>query len=365
VSSSSEGKHFQSLDHLRALAAFLVVFWHFAHRPDNTPVPLAESPAFGILDEGHSGVALFMVLSGYLFARLLGDRTIDFRQFAINRLLRLLPLLLLVFLLHGLLERRDDPLAYSGELLFGLIYGWPLGAWSIAVEIHFYLLLPFILFWERRHPWLPLLAIAGMIALRSQLYLHGAELQPLAFHSLIGRADQFLLGIMAARYTPGRRLSLAVFAIFYLYYAGFTMAGGGYGLLKSPIWIIHPTIEAVGFAGLIRWYDSKPWTGPVMDFVAKGGKYSYGIYLLHSFNVTGTAAALDGWIGFDTIFEALPFALLYFIAMGAVASAVYRCVEAPFLRYRRPYTRAAEETNEPGCEPTVQPGASPVLKPHL
>jgi peptidoglycan/LPS O-acetylase OafA/YrhL len=343
VSSSSEGKHFDSLDHIRALAAFLCVFWHFAHRPDNTPVPLTKAPWLGLLDEGHSGVALFMVLSGYLFARLIGDRQIDFRQFLINRLLRLVPLLVLVFLLYGLRNRTADPLAYIADLIVGLAWGWPLGAWSIAVELHFYFLLPFVLMWQRRYPWLPLALAGWMIGFRALLFASGAELQPLAFFSIIGRADQFLLGILAARVIMSSRLALGAFGAFYLYYAGFTAAGGLYGLVGSPIWIIHPTIEAAGFAALIIWYDRNPWRGPVMDFIAKGGTYSYGTYLLHGFNVTATAAMVDAWIGLDHVLEALPFALLYFVAMTAISSAVYRLVEVPFLRFRRPYGRSANE----------------------
>lgn len=110
-----------------------------------------------------------------------------------------------------------------------------------------------------------------------------------------------------------------------------------YALAGSSIWVIHPTIEAIGFAVLVSWYDRHPWRGPVMDFIAKGGTYSYGIYLLHVFNVTATARFIDDKVQLDSVLNALPFALLYFIAMGAIASVVYRWVEAPFVNLRRPY----------------------------
>ena len=60
---SSSGEHFIALDHVRALAAFMVFAWHFTHAENGYPVPFEYVPAlfpFSLLDEGHTGVALFM-----------------------------------------------------------------------------------------------------------------------------------------------------------------------------------------------------------------------------------------------------------------------------------------------------------------
>ena len=57
----------------------MVFAWHFTHA-GGYPVPLEYSPnAFplAIFDEGHTGVALFMTLSGYLFAKLLDGKGQD------------------------------------------------------------------------------------------------------------------------------------------------------------------------------------------------------------------------------------------------------------------------------------------------
>lgn len=64
---SSSGQHFVALDQVRGVAAFLVVAWHFLHGASGTPVPFEGAPAvfpLALADEGHTGVALFMVLSG-------------------------------------------------------------------------------------------------------------------------------------------------------------------------------------------------------------------------------------------------------------------------------------------------------------
>src|SRR5882724_11110413 len=102
---SSSGEHFIALDHVRALAVFMVFTWHFTHAANGYPVPFEYVPALfplSLLDEGHTGVALFITLSGYLFAKLLDGKSIDYRAFLWNRFLRLVPLLAVVLLIVGL-----------------------------------------------------------------------------------------------------------------------------------------------------------------------------------------------------------------------------------------------------------------------
>ncbi|WP_158921493.1 acyltransferase [Acidisphaera sp. S103] len=145
---SSSGQYYPGLDHLRALAAFLVFGWHFSHGFHGHPAPFGQSftPFLAPFNEGHCGVALFMCLSGYLFAKILDGKRIIWRGFYWNRFVRLAPLLITVFLLTGALVAHDDPGAlghYARALAVGFVEPilWPNGAWSIAVEVHFYLLL--------------------------------------------------------------------------------------------------------------------------------------------------------------------------------------------------------------------------------
>jgi peptidoglycan/LPS O-acetylase OafA/YrhL len=95
---STDGIYYSRLDHVRAVAAYLVFVWHFLHMTPQFPVPYASQPVFpfALLDEGHTGVALFMTLSGNLFAKLTGDHRIDFPCFLWSRAVRLGPLLVVV-----------------------------------------------------------------------------------------------------------------------------------------------------------------------------------------------------------------------------------------------------------------------------
>ena len=345
---SSSGQHFAGLDHLRALAAFLVVLWHFAHRYNDQPVPLAQSPELGLFDEGHNGVALFMTLSGYLFARLVRGRSIDFPAFLWNRALRLLPLLLLVILLAGLLNNRDDPWRYVDQIVKGPIKPTlPNGGWSITAEMHFYILLPLILWGAGRRPALPLMLVAAALAVRSTLLLLGFDVQILAYYTIVGRIDQFLLGIFFASRPASGRLTLLLFGALALFYSWFTWTGGFYGEQPGTVWVVLPTIEGLGFGALISWYAGRPLTGRWMWPVEKAGEYSYAIYLLHYFIVSAAANFVDQKImRLDSIYVAIPWALVFFAYMTLLGWVSYRFVESPFLKMRRPYLRPACEEAE-------------------
>src|SRR5258708_29048470 len=133
---SSTGAHYLALDHVRALAAFMVFTWHFVHGTSGAPVPFEGAPALfplALLDEGNTGVALFMVLSGYLFAKLLDGKDISFAGFFWNRFIRLAPLLIIVFALVGVRTvMNGDPLdQYIKSLMIGFFAPrWPNGGWS-------------------------------------------------------------------------------------------------------------------------------------------------------------------------------------------------------------------------------------------
>ena len=205
---SSSGAHYPALDHIRCLAIFLVFTWHFLHGQDGTPVSLAFVPAlppFSLLDEGHTGVSLFMALSGYLFAKLLDGRSIRYLPFLANRALRLLPLLVAVTLLEGA-RRYLIGKSLSDYVIdiakAPLLPTLPNGGWWITVEAHFYVLLPLILMACRRSALAPLLLIAIAILVRVALYTHVDHIRSLTYfysdwtHS-ISSSRAFLLSTSA------------------------------------------------------------------------------------------------------------------------------------------------------------------------
>lgn len=353
---STTGEHFVALDHVRALAAYLVFCWHFLHFNTGYPVPLDYTPSFppfALLDEGHTGVSLFMVLSGYLFSKLLSNKTIVFRLFLWNRAIRLLPLLVVVILLAGL-ERHlagKDLRLYVELVAKGILYPTlPNGGWSITTELHFYLVLPCLLWALRRHDWLPFALLGCAIALRTVLHAVLGEVQTLAYWTFVGRFDQFLLGMLAFRHSGtiranGRWVAAALLGFIMLWW-WFDAVGGYYAMPSYPspsrLWIVLPTTEGAAYALAIAWYDQQQrgTPGPVSRLVGRLGDYSYAIYLLHPFFVFRLARLVHEHIMDLSDFRvALLWSTLAYMAMAVPGYLSFRFIEAPFLRYRKHYMR--------------------------
>lgn len=335
---SSSGAYFAGLDHVRGIAALLVIVWHFSHFNQGYPVPFNQAPWLGPIDEGHLGVAVFMTLSGYLFAKLIGDRDIRFWAFVWNRAIRLLPLLLAVFLY--ILIMISDKIAFLKTIVSGvLLPSWPNGGWSITVEAHFYALLPILLAF-RRKPFLALGLVAVLLVLRAGMAASGYNIQALSYLTLIGRFDQFALGMMAfyLRDRVTGRMALAALAALWTFYAWFDALGGYYGFPDRNIWVVIPAVEAATIATMIAWYDRHPFQGGWTWILERAGQYSYSIYLLHFFVVEHAARMVHEHVmPIPTLALALPWAFLFFGFMMIVGSISWVLVEKPALRFRRPY----------------------------
>ena len=148
---SNDRQH--GLDHLRAAAITLVLFFHYQVYY-GVPTWLEGFSRFG-----WTGVDLFFVLSGYLIAdKLFRERsssgTIKLKRFYLSRSLRILPayaaVLALYFSVPGLQEGRGlQPLwkfvSFTQNLNIDMYRNSFSHAWSLCVEEHFYILLPLIL----------------------------------------------------------------------------------------------------------------------------------------------------------------------------------------------------------------------------
>ncbi|MCW2524972.1 MAG: Acyltransferase, partial [Frankiales bacterium] len=106
---SANRRYLYPVDHLRFYAATVVVFYHSTQlisqqvaRRRHLPVaawPFSRNPLKTVIFEGHTGVALFMVLSGFIFTIGTLDREVFYGRFMANRFLRIYPLyLVLVFI---------------------------------------------------------------------------------------------------------------------------------------------------------------------------------------------------------------------------------------------------------------------------
>jgi len=359
---STEGVYFSRLDHVRALAAYLVFVWHFLHMTPQFPVPYANAPIFpfALLDEGHTGVALFMALSGYLFAKLVGDHGIDFPSFLWSRAVRLAPLLLVciaAWVVIGWLAGAPIPVS---DIVGGVLFPtWPRGTWSISIELHFYLLFPLLLLLFRRHgPFALFGVVAAAMLIRFDWWRTYGEAQHIAYWTIVGRIDQFVFGMLFAlvkirRPVLGVVAGIALFS-FLVLWNQFDAMGGFHNHSgapsTSPLWIVIPTVEAITWGSLIAFYDGAMFKMPAwLDrALAKVGERSYSIYLLHFFpivllrNIFWDRAGDSGYF-----YIALVIANLAFLAFLPVAGLSYNYFEKRFLVYRKPYLRQSLAAAEP------------------
>lgn len=344
---ASSGLYISKLDHVRALAALCVYCWHFVH----VHVPYDAVPdvaIFSLFEEGHIGVALFMTLSGYLFAKIIDGRPLDLWRFYRNRLLRLVPLLALVLAYWAARGAMTAEAFVSGFVM----PTWSGGAWSIAVELHFYLIFPFILWLQRRHRIGALAAIFALsIGLKAAVWSATGTVQAFSYWTIGGAIDLFVAGMLwhelakneAVRRHASAILLVSAMLIIGLWHA-FNLAGGFYGLggdpSPSPLWIILPLLQGLAFGALIVGYEYSTIALPArLDRIfAKVGEVSYSVYLLH-FIVFPTFVKQLSNAGFDMASWPVAFALAIatFPIVVALAALSYRFIEVPFLNLRGRY----------------------------
>jgi rhamnosyltransferase len=349
---SSTGKYYQALDHIRAVAVFVVFVWHFNHF-DNGQLASPLVFPLSLFTEGHTGVAIFMVLSGYLFAKLLGNKKINYPVFLYNRGLRLLPLLVCVLLIIAAQAYVDDKLnaAFFIHLLKGFVLPTlPNGGWSITVEFHFYIVLPVLLITAIKFPNLLMFSLIVFVGARVGFYILVGEVQSVSYWTIIGRIDQFLLGIIGFRLkdhiTGKKYLALPIVFFFLVFWFYFDTLGGFYNpeanVTNKALWIIIPTIEGISYTFLIAWYDnrSRPSNALISRFIALVGNYSYSIYLLHFFFVFEISEFINSKIiALSNPYIVLLAAIPSFLVILPISFISFKLIETPFLRFRKSYLR--------------------------
>jgi peptidoglycan/LPS O-acetylase OafA/YrhL len=363
------------LESLRGVAILLVLLFHLdgfilglAHR-SHTIV----SPAFAFIGAGHSGVSLFFILSAFLLSLPFlaeadgGKRVVRTRYFE-RRALRILPAYWTAVVVGTLLTTQHprDLLRGVGYLVFANSFVrldpmTPYSSvwWSLATEVQFYLLLPFLPLVLRpgagRRAGVAL-AVAWAIAYAA--FLAGALGAPgdrltIAL-SVFGRAPLFALGIAAAALyrKAGDRLRDWSTGVPWL-------ARGGADLVLLGVlatlgfllrWAVHAGYTETETTARHLWHVAEGglWTAVVLLVLlaplrvkplvcnrafATLGVLSYSIYLLHvplaTFAlraVRSRAHPLTGWTP-TTVGVIAAIVLL----CALVASVTYRLVERPFL----------------------------------
>lgn len=197
------------VDHLRFYAATLVILVHtYMAAGGGASNSIFMFPVIF----GSTGVTLFLVLSGFLFTLIsdCGKKDIKYGGFIYNRILRVFPLLILVSFTSIAITRNSSTIIdFLSTFLFSNISSTPLSklfgpTWTIAVELQFYLIFPFLIVFVRNFGVKYLFGLILFWLVWRALIVYNLNPTGVAidngfyYLTIIGRMDQFLVGMIAA-----------------------------------------------------------------------------------------------------------------------------------------------------------------------
>lgn len=365
--------YIEGIDHIRAFASLMVVFhhglWTFHRKWD--PPGLVEdnwfrtdNPLFSIVIETHIVVTMFFVLSGFVFSLAGEGREIHYGRFLKNRALRVLPLYWgLIFYGMAVFPERVN---FVGLLSSMTILGnslaalnlWPISVafWTVAIELQFYLIFPFLNRILNRDGPRPLwILLAFVVVLRLVGFFMTRSIRDMNYWHLPGRLDAFLLGMLVARSVRRRRLleihpAWGIAGAALLFGTTFTLNRlGGYPVQAwwKALW---PTVEAFVCTFFVITYiaASRVFPKVVARPLRALGELSFSTYLVH-FMLLQVMFDHDflwdlrahGWSAFETAL--LNTLLVLMPATLFVSTLAYFSVEAPFMRMRVKYVYVPDE----------------------
>ena len=330
----------QSLDALRGIAVLMVIVYH------NYMIH-SEPPLLQFLGRG---VDLFFVLSGFLISGLLfseykASGTINCWRFWIRRGFKIYPAFYAFMALTAalILTSHLSTASLWNEVFFVQNYRthfWP-HTWSLAVEEHFYLVLPILLLLLIRlqprcsNPFrvLPIISIALAIEctfLRILVTSTGAGRADFVFPTHL-RVDALFAGVALGYFYHFDKSSFEEARKLWVLVVGVLIF-----LACIPLpYLPQLTFAYAGFTFIVAWtVNQSAKTFRYFSGLAWVGRYSYSIYLWHL-------------VAFALVQRFLPrYASLvtYLIASILVGVVLAKLIEMPFLRFRDKFVPSARAT---------------------
>jgi len=372
-----------ALDGLRGIAIILVMVHHFTYY---RPTSGIDALIGDVLFFGWTGVDLFFVLSGFLITGILLD-TRDggryFTSFYARRILRIFPLYYLVLFLalvvlprfpavQSVLIGQDDSVDLPSQWPYwlymtnfsiagrGWVHGWVDVGWSLAIEEHFYLVWPLVIWLcpPRLVAWLCTAIFVGEVFARSFARASDVAVLPIyvvTWFRLDGLVVGALLAVARRRgiMTALDRLVPAVVIAGVAGLIAVTILGGHTWWWNRRMQQFGYSLIAVVAGAMLVGAINRPADSLWPRMLSAGwlrafGKYSYCLYLIH----LPVMRAVREYVFNPSDYETLAIApwigqVLFYPVAAAPAFALawlsWRFFEAPILRLkaRFPYSRAS------------------------
>jgi peptidoglycan/LPS O-acetylase OafA/YrhL len=293
----------KELDGVRAIAALMVMFFHFFQIPEihDTYTSLSKLAGFG-----QTGVSLFFVLSGFLITRILLNTKNTpgfFYNFYFRRSLRIFPLyfLFLVMYYYLLPLIYKQPFTPAGQQVydwgylqdFAMTFNWkhegPGHFWSLAIEEHFYLFWPLLVYFlnNKRIAIASIIIIAVAFLVRLVLVNHHYEV----YYFTFSRMDELAIGALLALLevknklvskNAGKFLLLFTMIIIPTLVIWVYFTGSGNPVLQvfKFLMIAFSYFSIIGFIICIKETSYIKKVLQIKPFLFSG-KISYGLYVFH------------------------------------------------------------------------------------
>jgi peptidoglycan/LPS O-acetylase OafA/YrhL len=338
------------LDAMRAIAAFMVVFYHFG-------VPWVS---------GGAGVLMFFVLSGFLITWLLlreneESGTVSLRKFYIRRSLRIFPafycyaavLFAVIAIRHArvIWPQACAALFYVGNY-YQAIKGDPntgfSHTWSLAIEEQFYVLWPLtFLALRRSYRQMSCLLAGAILAIwiyREALIFIFHVPQGYIYEAFDTRADHLLTGCLLALVLRAGlfprfwgwmvRSWAALVVVALLAISSVAELLFGHIFRDSISFVVNPLLTAIWIAQLIALRRAPLWRWTNWGWLRYLGRISYSVYLYQQLTVGAPKKLLAH--------QPVVVQLAATVALTVlVASASHFFVERPFLRLKARFKQTA------------------------
>lgn len=333
---------------LRGIAALMVLFFHMHPHWDLVPL-LSYTSA--LTRWGFSGVDIFFALSGFVVYRS-AQRSIPVRgiwPFVKKRLLRIYlgywPVLLLIALTTVFVYQGSLPplrkMVFSTLLLYPNIWdNWLPPAWSLTMEIYFYMWIALIALLPQRHQIKAIVGLMVLIGAWGVGWLIADKpgvfsgQQPLRYW-LTGLGLEFLAGALMAHVYERKGAMFQSVGVTVPVSILLMAAGVGIGM-TSPYFDRVEIMRAasfgvMGISALVVGLTLERTRHKPPAWMVVVGNASYSLYLLHTF-LLDASGKIRGYLGLTSHTALLCFMLALPVMIVLLSLLWYRWVEKPIMK---------------------------------